>query len=184
MNATRRCPPISLSPKQLPVLKGMITAIVICGLALSAGAVLPPANWLPDDTPGERLGFAARCILVISVWLLICIGALARHRFFTPADIDGSGLTAGTDKAKILQAVLQNTLEQTVLAALVYGSFAALAPSQWLGALPVAALLFFCGRALFWHGYVHGAGSRAFGFALTFYSTVLLFLASMFLALV
>jgi hypothetical protein len=173
-----------LSEKQIPVLKGMIAASVLCGLALTAGAVLPPANWLPQDTAGGRLTFAAGSVLTISVWLLVGIGFLARHRFFTPADIDGSGLTDGTAKAKRLQAVLQNTLEQTVLAALVYGSFAVLAPARWLGALPVAALLFFCGRALFWRGYAHGAGARAFGFALTFYSTVLLFLASMFLALV
>ncbi|MEO9773449.1 MAPEG family protein [Roseibium sp.] len=170
-----------LSDKQSPVLKGMIAAMVVSVLALSAGAAFMPADWLPADTAAGRLAYAARSVLAICAWLLLSIGILARHRFFTPEDIDGSGLTAGTADAKRLQAVLQNTLEQTVLAVLVYGSFAALAPAPLLGALPVAALLFFCGRALFWRGYASGAGARAFGFALTFYSTVLLFLATVFL---
>ena len=48
--------------------------------------------------------------------LAINIGLLARHRFFTPDDIDGGGLTPGTATAHILQSMLQNTLEQSVLA--------------------------------------------------------------------
>ncbi len=104
-------------------------------------------------SPQARLTLAAQCLLAGAFWLLLSIGLLARHRFFTPEDIDGSGLTSGTEKAKVLQALLQNTLEQTTLAALTYIAFAALAPAGYLGALPAAALLFWCGRALFWNGY-------------------------------
>jgi len=45
--------------------------------------------------------------------LLICIARLAKHRFFTPEDINGSALTSGTERARLLQALLQNTREQT-----------------------------------------------------------------------
>jgi MAPEG family len=167
-----------LSNKQQGVLRGMIAAVVLSVAGLTAGAMIYPEQWLPEDTGSERFSFAAQSVLFISLWLMISIGSLARHRFLTPEDIDGSGLTTGSNTAKMLQAVLQNTLEQTVLASLAYGAFAALAPVSLLGALPAATLLFLCGRALFWYGYANGAASRALGFALTFYSTVLLLLAT------
>jgi hypothetical protein len=172
---------MALSQKQQGVLKGMIAALILAIVGLVYCATLFPREWLPEQTLEGRMLLAGRCVLAIGVWLLAAIGLLARHRFFTPADIDGSGLTAGTDKARVLQAVLQNTLEQTVLAALAYLAFALLAPAQFLGALPAAAALFCAGRALFWHGYAKGAAARALGFALTFYSTVLLFLATVIL---
>jgi MAPEG family len=167
-----------LSNKQQGVLRGMIAAVVLSAAGLTTGAILYPEHWLPDDAGNARFSFAARSILFLGFWLMISIASLARHRFLTPEDIDGSGLTTGTNTAKMLQAVLQNTLEQTVLAGLTYGAFAALAPVSLLGALPAATLLFLCGRALFWYGYANGAASRALGFALTFYSTALLLLAT------
>jgi hypothetical protein len=99
---------------------------------------------------------------------------LAKHRFFTPEDINGSALTEGTSRAKLLQALLQNTLEQLVLASSVYVSCSFIYPARCLVAIPAAAAMFFVGRILFFAGYSGGAPSRAFGFALTFYPTVLL----------
>ena len=101
-------------------------------------------------------------------------GAAARHRFFTPEDIDGGGLTRGSETANVLQATLQNSLEQTVLAVLVHLSWASLMPASWMLAIPAAVLLFLCGRILFLHGYRGGAPSRAIGFALTFYPSMLM----------
>jgi len=169
---------MQLSTKQTAVLAGMIAAVLVSGLALTGGAFLFPAILSEDGVP-ERFDLLAQSVLAISFWLLASVGALARHRFFTPADVDGSGLTQGSAEAKILQAVLQNTLEQTVLAVIAYSCFAVLAPAQYLGALPVAAGLFWVGRALFWHGYARGAGGRAFGFALTFYGTVIVLAATL-----
>ena len=173
-----------LTTKQHGVLKGMIAAVIISFVGLALGAFRFPFDWQPDDALQARLTLAAQCLLASAFWLLLSIGLLARHRFFTPEDIDGSGLTSGTDKARVLQAVLQNTLEQTALAGLTYLAFAALAPVGYLGALPAATALFWCGRALFWHGYEKGAAARAFGFALTFYSTVLLFFAAVIFSIV
>lgn len=175
---------MQLSDKQTAVLKGMIASLLVCALALSAGALLLSGTFLTEETLGGRFLLLAKSGLAISLWLLAAIGVLARHRFFTPEDIDGSGLTEGSVTAKRLQAVLQNTLEQTVLAVITYGCFALLAPIQYLGALPAAALLFWIGRTLFWLGYGKGAGGRAFGFALTFYSTAMLLVATLVLSLV
>ena len=91
-------------------------------------------------------------------------------------DIDGGGLTMGTDKAKVYQAFLQNTLEQVVLALIVHVSWVLTMPGNWLGVIPVAVVSFFVGRGLFLRGYALGAGARAVGFGLTFYPTVLMFL--------
>jgi uncharacterized membrane protein YecN with MAPEG domain len=107
---------------------------------------------------------------------MVNIGLLARHRFFTPDDIDGGGLTKGTPQAHLLQSTLQNTLEQTVLAMSAHSIWGAAMPETWQPAVPAAAVLFVVGRILFWRGYQRGAPSRALGFGLTFYPTVALVL--------
>lgn len=71
-------------------------------------------------------------------------------------------------QVRVLQAVLQNTLEQVVLAVLAHGAFAALVPPDWLGLIPTYTVLFVVGRVLFAAGYAGGAAGRAVGFALTF----------------
>lgn len=127
-----------------------------------------------DDVEG-RLAFVSSWDLLVVFWLLVTIGTLARRRFFSAEDLDGSGLTRGTVQAGIDQSVLQNTLEQVVLAVVVHVAWAVLAPIEWMAALPVAATLFALGRVLFWRDYRRGAAARALGFGLTFYPTVLLF---------
>ena len=113
-------------------------------------------------------------MLLPAATLLVCIARLAAHRFFTPEDIHGSGLTGGTERAKLLQSLLQNTLEQCCLAIPVYLATAILAPASLLPVVPTAAVMFLVGRGLFFAGYAQGAPSRAYGFALTFYPTLLL----------
>ena len=150
--------PRTLSPAQRGVLLGMGA-----GLLLSPGA--PALAVVRSRAPRDTLAWGTLLPLLLS------IGALAKHRFFTPEDIDGSGLVAGTQKAALLQATLQNTLEQTVLAAVVYAGFAAAAPPRFRGAIPAAVVLFLAGRLLFARGYASGASARAPGFALTVYPT-------------
>jgi len=103
--------------------------------------------------------------------LMVSIMRVANHRFTTPEDLDGSGLTVGTEKIKILRAILQNTLEQSVLAVGGYLIGAMALPHGWLRVIPAAALLFVIGRILFAAGYARGAGGRALGFGLTAYPT-------------
>ena len=165
---------MALTVKQRGVLKGIIfgatmTFVVIVGAILARPMVLSP-----EATVGERLFFALWADAFIALWLGISIGMLARHRFFTPEDIDGGGLAPGSETANILQATLQNTLEQTVLAVLVHLTWAVLMPASWMSAIPAAVVLFLCGRLLFVLGYRGGAVSRAVGFALTYYPSVLM----------
>ena len=146
------------------------------GLAATIAIFLWPS---PPPVPVEaegRLALWLACALIASGWLLIAVGGLAGHRFFTPADIDGGGLTEGTSKAKLLQTLIQNTLEQCVLAIPAYGAWLWLAPEGRRGLIVLCAASFAIGRLLFFAGYARGAPFRALGFTLTFYPSVGLYL--------
>ncbi|SME98360.1 MAPEG family protein [Tistlia consotensis] len=172
---------MALDKAQHGVLRGMLAALALSIVAL-AGAVLWQPAFLQAPAPiAERLAAALRWEVLPLLCLVAAIGNLARHRFFTPADIDGSGLTAGTERARVFQSVLQNTLEQLVIALLAHLLWVAAAPPAWFGAVPVAAVLFLVGRISFAAGYAGGAPARAVGFALTFYPTLLLTLGSVLL---
>jgi uncharacterized membrane protein YecN with MAPEG domain len=165
---------LALTDKQRGVLKGMAIGAATSLVVILAAILVGPPLLSPDASAGERLAFALRADAFLALWLCVSIGLLARHRFFTPEDIDGGGLTRGSETAQVLQATLQNTLEQTVLAVLVHMAWAILLPVSWIAAIPAAAILFLSGRVLFVRGYRGGAPSRAVGFALTFYPTVLM----------
>ena len=163
-----------LDDKQRSVLRSMLTALGLSIVLIGWVAVMGPGVLLPPADMVSPLIWALTWDGGILIFLIITIGNLARHRFMTLADIDGSGLTAGTDRAHVYQAILQNTLEQTVIAVLAHLFWASVMPFGALGAIPVAVTLFLIGRICFARGYVGGAGARAFGFALTFYPTVIM----------
>ena len=154
----------------------MATGLVITLLALTLAVIAPPYAVLPGQETSAVLVHALKWDVLLVVCLTANIAMLARHRFFTPADIDGGGLSEGTSEAQLLQSILQNTLEQSVLALAVHASWAAAMPQTWQAAVPAAAILFVLGRVLFWRGYARGAPARALGFALTFYPSVLMLL--------
>jgi MAPEG family protein len=146
------------------------------GFALTLAAFLWPGLPGVAEDADDRLSLWLACSVWISAWLLISVGRLAGHRFFTPADMDGGGLSDGTPRAKLLQTLIQNTLEQVVLAVPAYGAWLWLAPPSRHGLVIVCALYFAIGRLLFFAGYARGAPWRALGFTLTFYPTVGLYL--------
>lgn len=166
-----------LTDTQRGVLRGIAAGLVISIVGLVAVVLLAPPLLLPHAAFPATLAAAFAWDALIVVCLALNIGALARHRFFTPQDIDGGGLSQGSGSAQVLQATLQNTLEQVVLALAVHGIWAAVMPLAWQAAVPLAALLFVIGRILFWRGYAAGAPARALGFALTFYPSALMLIA-------
>ncbi|SFT47827.1 MAPEG family protein [Sedimentitalea nanhaiensis] len=137
---------------------GALWALVIVGGVQIAGLpYLPPPLALPG------------AFLVPGLVMVAMIGRLAQRRFFDDAIIDGADFTPGS-AAWIDQRVLANTLEQLVLA-LVIWPFVALV----LGGAVVVALGigFSVARLAFWIGYHVSPPLRGFGFAATFYPTVL-----------
>jgi len=161
---------------QRSVALGMGLAMGTAIVAFAFSVMYVSRIWGVGSDMPSRVMLAAWALLSPSATLFVCIARLAKHRFFTPEDIHGSALTNGTDQAKLLQALLQNTLEQSCLAVPVYIAAAIVAPAALLPVVPAAAAMFFVGRLLFFARYANGAPSRAYGFALTFYPTVLLLL--------
>jgi hypothetical protein len=160
-----------LTDKQQSVIRGVIPAAVLVAVGLCGVSLLIPTSALPADDSGARLAWALQWSLLPVLALFVAVIRVGNYRFSSPEDIDGSGLTEATPQLRILRAVLQNTLEQAVLAVAVYLIWAAAMPHSWLRAIPVAAVLFITGRVLFARGYSKGAGGRAMGFGLTMYAT-------------
>ena len=167
---------MKLSNKQRGVFKGMASAMLLSIVVISMGLALDPFGYANTNQYSERLTVLGISLILPTLFLIASIGRLARFRFFSPEDIDGSGLTSGTKEALVLQSLLQNTLEQFVITFGVYTTWCLLMPSAWLSTVPLCSVLFATGRLLFFKGYSRGAPARAFGFALTFYSTVVMFL--------
>ncbi len=127
----------------------------------------------------------------VVVFFYGCILYISVMRAFDPNLIDGSAFTnldpakntvPDTDtalktsltKVRVAQAILQNTLEQTVLAAMVHAIYILCLPDSVLVLQRVAVIVFFIGRILFAHGYQNSTRGRAQGFALTILSTSIL----------
>ncbi len=164
-----------MTVKQLGVFKGMATAMFVSLITISLAVVYDPFGYASIVDVSQRLVVLGLSLILPTFFLIASIGRLAKFRFFSPEDIDGSGLTQGSSQAGVLQSLLQNTLEQLVITALVYTAWCMLMPVAWLSAVPLCSVVFSLGRIGFFIGYHKGAPARAFGFALTFYSTVLLF---------
>jgi hypothetical protein len=160
---------VKLTDKQKGVVRGVIPAALITVVGLCGVSLLLPLNALPLDEPGARLAWALQWSLLPVLTLVIAIARVANYRFYTPEAIDGSGLTEVTAQSRVLQAILQNTLEQSLLAVTAYSIWSVVMPHHWLRSIAVAALLFVTGRLLFARGYACGAPGRAMGFGLTAY---------------
>ncbi len=148
------------------VLGGMVLAVIVTAILLLVVYFLSRSG---IDT--VRLSAPVASALV-ALALVFCIGDIARKRFFNTDIIDGAAYDHPGSTVAVDKAVLQNTLEQTVLAIAAYNGLAAVTPGLATVLLPALVILFLLGRALFIFGYRKGAGGRAFGFALTFYPTV------------
>ena len=136
---------------------GALWAVALVWGVQAAGLpFLPPPIALP-------LGFAGPGLVLAAM-----VGRLAQRRFFDDAITDGQPLVSGSP-AEIDQRVLSNTVEQLVLALAIW-PFAAL--SLGGAAVVVLGLGFAVMRVLFWIGYHLSPPLRGFGFAATFYPTV------------
>src|SRR6185369_9922326 len=110
------------------VARGMASALLTAVAVFVVSAVFVSRFWAVGSDLASRAAVASWALVLPAMTLLICIARLAKHRFFTPEDINGSALTSGTERARFLQALLQNTLEQTCLAVPIYIATATITP--------------------------------------------------------
>ena len=100
------------------------------------------------------------------------VGRLAQRRFFDDAIIGGQPFVLGSG-AEIDQRVLSNTCEQLVLALCIWPAAAVLLAGHGPGVIVVLGFNFAAARGLFWVGYHLSLPLRAFGFAASFYPTLM-----------
>lgn len=158
------------SPDQWGIVRGSFLALVVAGVVLAAAYV-----WMPPHVFGlnedmdfaERMTFVLKADLVLFLWLAGCVRAVSSGRFGSPADIRGSAFSAPSPAIAVRAAVLQNTLEQTVLFFPATLILAALMRGFELVLAPFLVGVFLLGRFTFAIGYARGASGRAFGMALT-----------------
>lgn len=137
---------------------GVLWALaVVWGSQLAGLPFLMPAVALPG------------AFVVPGLVMLLMIGRLAQRRFFDDTIIDGDDFTPHSP-AWIDQKVLSNTTEQVVLALLIW-PFVAF--SMGGAVVLVMGVAFAVARLAFWLGYHLSPPLRGFGFAATFYTTIL-----------
>ena len=158
------------SSDQRGIVRGSVLALALAGATLAAAYFCLPSHLLglSDDMDfGERLTFVLKADLVLFLWLAGCVRAVSSGRFSSPADIRGSAFGAPSPAIAVRAAILQNTLEQTVLFFPATLILAALMRGSELMLAPFLVGLFLLGRVSFAIGYAKGASGRAFGMALT-----------------
>jgi hypothetical protein len=92
---------------------------------------------------------------------------VASIRFRSDADRPGSAYAPPSPRLAVAAAVLQNSLEQTVLAIGSHLVLATVLRGDELIVLPALVGLYLIGRVAFAVAYPRGATARAFGMALT-----------------
>lgn len=143
-----------------------VAILVTVAAYFGAYRLLPRVFEFPQDV-AHALGLAAIVWAVPALILMIAILMVSTGRRYSAADIGGQAAGPPSETLAVRAAFLQNTLEQTVLAAGFYFALAALARGPWLALLPAAAALFVVGRTLFFFGYTRGAKGRSLGMGLT-----------------
>jgi hypothetical protein len=156
---------------------------------MAGGVVASAAVWLvPWIAPvpalpagdGSRLAFWLPWELPPLATLAYGIAWTAQYRFFHASVIDGQNPLEDRELASG-RAYLQNTLEQFMLAFAVHAVLAVVLPVRYLSVLPALTVWFAFSRVLFRAGYSKGAAARSFGFAGTFYPSLIgMAVASMF----
>ncbi len=148
--------------KRLLILLGMglgaLWAFAVVWLPQRMGLPFIPA---PIAVPGA--------LIAPGLVMLAMIGRLAARRFFDDATIDGADFVPGSG-GWVDRQVLSNTTEQMVAALVVWPFVAASLGGAVVLAMGVALAL---ARLAFWAGYHLSPPLRGFGFAASFYPTVL-----------
>jgi hypothetical protein len=166
---------VSLLQKQLVGGAGAAGAVIVALACWANAPLLLSGITVPADDTANRLAFAAEWLLVPGWCLLAGVFGASRRGFYADA-IEGTR----SPSARTLEINLrynQNTIEQTILAAVAWFGLAVVLPQDQLNLIAGMAILFAVGRATFWIGYVMHPMARTFGMTLTVVPTVIAFAA-------
>ena len=132
-------------------------------------------QWVPSDwTIGDRIALVIKdaVVAILPAVLAICIVAAQR---LDPSMFVGR-VPKPNSAVDINNRFILNTVEQFILYFIGNAGLALYCPAQEARTLIVLTALFVLGRVLFWAGYHYNPYVRAFGFGVTFYPTVMVYL--------
>ena len=161
---------VAFDREQKGILRWSALAVLATGAVLGAGFVWFPAGLFGLNeamTAGDRIAFALKADLPVLIWLAGCLRAVSSGRFRVPADRKGAAFGKATPALAVRIAILQNSLEQTVLMVGASLILASVLRGSELILIPLSVLLYLVGRAAFAITYSKGAVARSFGMALT-----------------
>lgn len=127
--------------------------------------------WRPDFwSVADRLALMIQCSIVSCVPAIAAIAVVAIQRL-NPDMWIGQEVKRYS-ALDINNRFILNTVEQFILFVVGLSGIALFAPYHQAHSIPVLTSLFLLGRALFWYGYHKNPYLRAFGFGITFYPTI------------
>lgn len=147
----------------------------IFALAFFLGAKLV-WHWTPTEwsSAGDKIALVFKCaaFALVPGILGICIVAAQR---LDPNLMVGR-MAKPNSSLDINTRFILNTFEQFTAYLVAIAVVALYSPAEEARALPILTMLFVLGRMLFWVGYHKNPYLRAFGFGLTFYPTVAVYI--------
>jgi hypothetical protein len=132
-------------------------------------------HWQPEDWDvGDRIALVIKCAVfaILPAVIAICIVAAQR---LNPSMFVGR-MPKPNSAVDINNRFILNTFEQFLLFFIGLAALALYCPQDEARTLIILTMLFVLGRILFWVGYHYNPYMRAFGFGLTFYPTVAVYL--------
>ena len=146
-----------------------------CSPACSSPSAKLLWHWVPTDwTLGDRIALVIKdaVIAILPAVLAICIVAAQR---LDPTMFVGR-VPKPNSAVDINNRFILNTVEQFILYFIGNAGLALYCPPEEARTLIILTALFLMGRVLFWVGYHYNPYMRAFGFGITFYPTVAVYL--------
>lgn len=165
--------PLGFSAEEWPFVVVLVSNWALAGVLFFG--LSPLISWMPDNwtTIEDKLFIVVRDVVFAAVPMLVAIAVVAAQRL-NPSMMVGHQARPNS-ALDINTRFILNTAEQYVL--FVIGQFGLMlfAPRENVKNLIILTVIWLLGRALFWIGYHRNPYLRAFGFGLTFYPTVMIF---------
>ena len=164
---------LGFTPRQWPFI------YVLIGNWLAAAAFFAIAklvwHWVPVDwTLGDRIALVIKNAVIAAAPAVLAICIVAAQRL-DPSMFVGR-VPKPNSPVDINNRFILNTVEQFILYFIGNAGLALYCPPEEARTLIILTTLFVTGRVLFWLGYHYNPYVRAFGFGLTFYPTVAVYL--------
>jgi len=151
--------------------------LVAIGIGTTTWAMAFGTAWRlwPSSTPisaGGRISYALQLAAIPAILILLMVCSC--FRLFDTAQAENPLIGAESERFKINQRVLTNTIEQGTAFIPLLLALAVRVSPEHLRLLPIAVAVWCTGRVMFWVGYHVAPQWRAPGFDWTFYTSTLL----------